>query len=181
MKTDARVRYTKKALREALLKCMEQKPINMITVKEVCEVAEMNRATFYNHYRDCYDLLEQLENDLLGQLKASMEGLSSIDTEGLVSSIFDMIDNNYDICQVLIFNKNDTSLVAKMVALAKEQSMVLWRKYLRKATVQELDMLFTCLAGGLINVIVTTYGVCEREKIIQFVNSTVKNCLSPYI
>ena len=67
-----RVRYTKKVLRDSLLKCMRQKPIRKITVKEVCEMAELNRATFYSHYHDCFDLLEQIENDMLDHFRASL-------------------------------------------------------------------------------------------------------------
>lgn len=59
-KTDARVRYTQKVLKDSLLRLLEKKPINKITVKEVCELAELNRATFYAHYTDCFALLESI-------------------------------------------------------------------------------------------------------------------------
>lgn len=59
-KNDARVRYTKLVLKNALLKLMQTKPINKITVKEVCELAGLNRATFYAHYGNCFDLLESI-------------------------------------------------------------------------------------------------------------------------
>ena len=65
MKTDARVRYTKKVLRESLLYFLQFKSITEISVKEVCGRAEINRATFYKHYKDCCDLLEQIENQVL--------------------------------------------------------------------------------------------------------------------
>lgn len=45
MKTDARVKYTKMVLKKALLELMQHKPVNKITVKEICERAELNRAT----------------------------------------------------------------------------------------------------------------------------------------
>lgn len=181
MKTDARVRYTKKVLREALLKCMETRPVNQITVKEVCELAGLNRATFYKHYRDCFDLLEQLENEMLEQLGESLRDLSSLDAKALVSSIFDMIDSNYELCRVLVFSGNDVTFVRKIVALARERSVPLWKKYLKRATDEEMDMLFICLASGLLMVIEQTYGKYDREQVTRFVNSTVKNCLSPYV
>ena len=53
-RSDARVRYTRKVLKESLLSLLKEKPINKITVKEVCELAELNRATFYSHYSDCF-------------------------------------------------------------------------------------------------------------------------------
>ena len=39
MKTDARVRYTKMQIRKAFLECIERKPLNKITVKEICDIA----------------------------------------------------------------------------------------------------------------------------------------------
>ena len=56
-KTDARIRYTQRILKESFLTLLKQKPVNKITVKEVCEIAELNRATFYAHYSDCFALL----------------------------------------------------------------------------------------------------------------------------
>ena len=53
-KSDARVRYTQHALKQALLTLLKEKSVNKITVKEVCELAELNRATFYSHYSDCF-------------------------------------------------------------------------------------------------------------------------------
>ena len=64
-KTDARIRYTQSVLKQALLSFLKEKPINKITVKEVCERAGLNRATFYARYSDCFALLEGIEEDQL--------------------------------------------------------------------------------------------------------------------
>ena len=58
MKTDARVRYTLKMLKDSLLRLLEEKPINKITVKEVCERAELNRATFFCIFRTALNCLK---------------------------------------------------------------------------------------------------------------------------
>lgn len=65
MKTDARVRYTRMRIREAFLACLAEKPVSKITVKELCDMAEINRATFYKHYADPFDLLDKLEGEAL--------------------------------------------------------------------------------------------------------------------
>lgn len=69
MKTDARVRYTRMRIREAFLACLAEKPVSKITVKELCEMAEINRATFYKHYADPFDLLDKLEGEALAWLE----------------------------------------------------------------------------------------------------------------
>ncbi len=61
IKVDRRVRRTKRQLRMALTSLMLEKDINTITVFEITELADVNRGTFYSHYKDVRDLLSQLE------------------------------------------------------------------------------------------------------------------------
>ena len=49
---------TKKALAASLKKLLEQKPLSKITVTDIAEDCEINRHTFYYHFRDIYDLVE---------------------------------------------------------------------------------------------------------------------------
>ncbi len=54
---DLRVRKTKKALFDAFIKLLSQKPFDEITVNELCDEAGVRRATFYKHYADKFDFL----------------------------------------------------------------------------------------------------------------------------
>ena len=65
---DRRVRKTKKQLRSALTSLLLEKDISRVTVRDVADLADVNRGTFYAHYSDVYDLLHQLEDDLLRRL-----------------------------------------------------------------------------------------------------------------
>lgn len=65
---DRRVRKTKKQLRSALTTLLLEKEIGRITVRDVADLADVNRGTFYAHYKDVYDLLHQLENDFMTRL-----------------------------------------------------------------------------------------------------------------
>ena len=56
-KEDLRVRRTKKALSDAFMDLLSQKTFDEITVNELCDVADIRRATFYKHYSDKYDFL----------------------------------------------------------------------------------------------------------------------------
>ncbi|MFR9208180.1 MAG: TetR/AcrR family transcriptional regulator [Lachnospiraceae bacterium] len=61
--TDHRTRVTKMLIRKAFTDLLKQKPIQSISIKELCESAGINRGTFYSHYSDIYDLLKQIEDD----------------------------------------------------------------------------------------------------------------------
>ena len=112
---DARVRYTQKVLKDSLLQLLEKKPINKITVKEVCELAELNRATFYAHYTDCFDLLESIENEMLGGFEESLKYIRSLDVTSLMSAIYEMIERNDNACRVLVFHGCDHKILGKMI------------------------------------------------------------------
>ena len=62
-----RVRITKRLLKEKLEELLMLKPINRITVKDLCQEAGINRSTFYQHYSDQYELLGEIESDIIGQ------------------------------------------------------------------------------------------------------------------
>ena len=68
-KEDRRVRRTKERLRQALTQLLLEKDIHDITVRELTDLADVNRGTFYTHYKDIYDLLEQTENALFSELE----------------------------------------------------------------------------------------------------------------
>lgn len=76
MKTDARVRYTKHIIEEVFIRLLKEKPLSKITVKEICEEAEINRGTFYKHYEDVYDLMRKLEDSALEKLLALLSETS---------------------------------------------------------------------------------------------------------
>jgi len=61
---DRRVRRTKAMLRGALTELLKTKPVNEISVTELTRLADVNRGTFYGHYKDIFDMVEQLENEM---------------------------------------------------------------------------------------------------------------------
>ncbi|MCY8010097.1 TetR/AcrR family transcriptional regulator [Bacillus haynesii] len=65
---DRRSIKTKRAIKEAFLKLLHEKEINKITVSDLSRRADLGRGTFYLHYRDVFDLYEQIENELFDQL-----------------------------------------------------------------------------------------------------------------
>ena len=63
-KNDLRAIKTKNSLYNALLELMKEKTFEEIKVSDICNKAPINRATFYSHYKDKYELLSSSINDL---------------------------------------------------------------------------------------------------------------------
>jgi len=177
-KSDARVRYTQRVIKESFLSLLREKPINKITVKEVCELAELNRATFYAHYSDCFALLESIEQELLDAFGYSLRLIDDFDVSALIAAIYAMVERHEDACRVLIFGGACPSILGRMIDLAKDSSIAAWRQQLHHATTAELEMLYTHLSNGLMNVVVGGYDKYSREEVISFVNRIVRSSLS---
>ena len=73
---DRRSARTDKLLKDALIKLMNEKGFEKISVKDLTEEADINRATFYLHYKDKYDLLEQFEKKILMEMNEIKENIA---------------------------------------------------------------------------------------------------------
>ena len=65
---DMRERRTKRNIANAFIQLRSKKPISKITIKELCELADISKATFYLHYRDIYDLSDKLQHQTVSDL-----------------------------------------------------------------------------------------------------------------
>lgn len=63
-------RETEKRIETSLLQLMKEQTFETISIRQLIDLAEVNRSTFYRHYLDKYDLLEKIEYQLLGDLLA---------------------------------------------------------------------------------------------------------------
>ncbi len=63
-KQDRRIQKTKKAIRAAFVKLMGEKEIDRITIKELADVADVDRKTIYNYYSGIHEIGEELANEL---------------------------------------------------------------------------------------------------------------------
>ena len=75
-KEDARIAKSKIFLKKALLSMLEEKKISKIKINTLCERAEINRATFYAHYKDVVELFEEIINEFMAYIYAYISKIS---------------------------------------------------------------------------------------------------------
>lgn len=78
---DLREKKTRQSIRNAFLQLRAHKLLERITVKELAELAQISKATFYLHYHDVYDLSEQMQNEVIRSLLDSLEQPDSFLTD----------------------------------------------------------------------------------------------------
>lgn len=147
MKTDARVRYTRMRIREAFLQCLREKPVSRITVKELCEIAEINRATFYTHYADPFDLLEKLEEDALASLR-DMIARQNKSGESILLLILEGMKDPKGMHALLASPNGDPGFATKITGLYRQTFAPSMAEKLPNASDRTLDAAYRFLSGG---------------------------------
>ena len=88
---DLRIQKTKNNIFNAYIELREKKPIEKITVKELTDKAQISKQTFYLHYKDIYDLTEQIEQELIADIMKDVEYPENV-LESLSAIAFDIFN-----------------------------------------------------------------------------------------
>lgn len=116
-----RTRTTRRLLQDALMELLAERPLNRISVKELCERADVNRSTFYAHYADLEELLRDIEDATIDWVRAALDRLlAQPDTAGIehvVASICRYIADNRRHLRVLMSPKADLGFQQQLFGL----------------------------------------------------------------
>ena len=179
MGTDARVRYTKMVLKEALFKCLKEKSIKDITVTEVCELAEVNRTTFYKHYKDCYDIVRQLEREQLDEFRTLLQSRDKFGEE-LTGDILNMLDRNKELNETARSGMLSDNFRLEMTEIAKKYALNDWRKMMPKASQQEAELALTVMISASLQVVINEANKFDRDVVIRFITNMINGCVKMY-
>lgn len=145
---DARVRYTKKVIKETFFTLLKDKPLSKITVSEICEQAQINRATFYKHYDNQFDLLEKLETELLDSLQSSIEARKNRTIENAFEAVLVHLKTNYDAYQILFSENGDTTFMQRILSVCYNENMAIIKDIFPDLDETRQNWLFYFLAEG---------------------------------
>lgn len=155
-KMDRRIKYTIMVIKESFIKLLKQKPIAKITIKEICEDADVNRATFYSHYLDQYDLLHQIEQELIDDITRylnsyNLQDGSEAPVEMLVK-ILEYVKDNYELFDLFLNSNGDIQFLQEFEKVIDQQQLL--PKTVRSSLSDEdAEYLFLFFANGSIGVI----------------------------
>lgn len=115
---------TKEKIDEVFTDLIIRKDISRITVKEICDKAEINRSTFYSYYADVYEMLELLEEHIISSIQADeiIYSISSgnIDAKDFFDMIFRISQENSNIPFILI-RRGYSGFIDKIVSALSER------------------------------------------------------------
>lgn len=151
-KIDRRVKYSLMVIKESFINLLRQKPISKITIKEICDGADVNRATFYAHFSDQYDLLHHIEQELIDGINQYLSGhdlnhLSEAPVE-MLEKILEYVKENAALFDLLLNMNGDIQFQQEVTKIVGQQH------FSSMTTDQEnSEYMFLFYASGSIGVI----------------------------
>lgn len=158
---DRRTQYSKRMIRESLFELMKEKPLDKISVTEICRQADVNRSTFYSYYTDIYDLHEKIigeffsvQKNVIKHIKESVSHKSALseftypDFYNIVFYYLKTVKENVDLFR-FIFSQNSSNTVHATFGKATYHTIrEVLNPVIEEPRAMELRKAFTFVAGG---------------------------------
>ena len=107
-----RVRMTKMLLKQSLIELMREKSIHEISIKDICQGADINRSTFYRHYNTQYELYDNILEDITDNISEIYVSCSDNEnkTQVFLTEVLKYIEANRDTFLVILSGKSNVSM-----------------------------------------------------------------------
>ena len=156
MKQNRKTKYTQTALKDSLIDLLKKKPISQITIKELCENADINRTTFYAHYADQYQLLKSIEDETLSWVKETIANFSGkTDKKDFIQNIekvFEYLIENKNHIQVLMSEQGDIDFQRTLLTVIYGQCGI-WLAKDMNADISQSELYFVFSVNGSVGLI----------------------------
>ena len=124
-KNNRRTQMTRLLLRTALTELMQKKPFSEITIKEICEQADLNRTTFYMHYDDQTALLRDIEEEVQRKALEYLEGIKpSAEATDMIIQFLQYIQAHADLFRILLCDISCESFRSRFIENTLEKLRV---------------------------------------------------------
>ena len=169
---DRRVRKTRLKLNESLMILIKDKNINQITVKELTDLADINRKTFYLHYKDIFDMVDNIKEQLLVELESvilfhNSSCTNSDEPYSLMKDILEFIDNNSELLSIFLgpHINADSIFIEKIKEIMKRLCIDVWNRLYPNADPKKYDYYYSFTYYGIIGLIQDWINTSKQESI----------------
>jgi AcrR family transcriptional regulator len=154
---DHRTRVTRMLLRSAFMTLLKEKPIENITIRQLCDLAGLNRGTFYVYYRDIYDMRSKIEQEMFDEFKQAMAPLldtaSQTSSKDYILGIFNCLRSNADLCTVTLGKYGDKAFMLRLMDLGRDYYFQSYRKHFEHVGAQDLEYYYAFASAGCIGML----------------------------
>lgn len=151
------VQRTQALLKDGLTELMQTKPVQNITVRELTDYVNLNRGTFYLHYRDIQDLLEHLENDILDEFIEITNAHQPQDMKGkpfpLICDLYKFLEKNSDFVKLVLVNNQEQNFMNRIKEIIRERCVNDWDEIFANADPRLSEIYSSYVLSGCIGII----------------------------
>lgn len=173
---DLRIERTKKCIKDAFIELRKTKPIEKITVKELAALASINKATFYSHYNDIYDLSEQMEEETIHSILETTPHIDCLISNPplAVKELTEALRNNFAFTSILFSGSREGLYPLK---LEKEIKRQIFKQYPEYENNLRWNLILTFLIQGAQQAYTSYYSNDETEtlNLICEINTCVRD------
>ena len=176
---DLRQKKTLAAIRTAFLELLGKKPLEKITVKELCALACINKSTFYSHYEDIYALSEAMEQETVASIISGIDHLKDYtfeNSDAFSRELLLAFMSQISVINIVFSGKEQNHLGSQ---LDRELKRVIFRKYPEYEKDPEKNILLSYCIQGAYHAYLSNPEV-DTEVFVRTVEKIVK-CLRPLV
>lgn len=170
---DKRIQKTKYAIRKAFMELLQKKPLEKITVKELCELAYINKSTFYSHYEDIYALSDALEYEMVLEIVSSIPkdlDYNLSNPEVFTREVTLAFAKHMPQIKLMFSGKNQTHLAIYLESIVKK---LIFAKYPEYENNMEMNILLSYCIHGAYNASLSNPNA-DPGTILQILEKAVK-------
>ena len=139
---------------------LKEKPASKVTVKELCELADINRGTFYYHYTDIFDMIKNIEEDFFNDFYKLIEPMKDTmkpdgDPHFMLTNIFYFFDENAEWSQIMLGHHGDMAFIQRLKKLVDEKCSDTWKEVGLNLTTEDFELFNSFIINGYIGLIET--------------------------
>ncbi|WP_411677564.1 TetR/AcrR family transcriptional regulator [Caproicibacter sp.] len=188
---DLRVQKTQEAIESALLSLIGEKGFDGVTVRSLCLRARINRSTFYAHYQDKYDLLDQITQKAIQKIVRIVNPEEIVDGNGkinlsfyhtMVLSLFRAVEEDRTLYQNLLGVNGNYNFLKELKKTVKEKILAEWdaiRPRIKMLPIDEtlyLEIIVSIFVGAVLWWIDENFSLSSEvmaEQLVRYVTSSI--------
>ncbi len=169
----------------SLVELSKELPLNKITVKLLCEKAQLSRNAFYFHYKDINDLISDIENSVINEAELMLEALDDIgfpkNVYATVEGLVDLIDRRKDTC-IMLFDKTSNSITQRLSDLFCDFNYKYFAQYHGTKDRTNFDFYYMFLSSGFYGLLrywFMNYEKMSKNEVTALAYVLIKRLLVP--
>lgn len=177
-KSDLRVIKTKRAIHTAFAELLSEKDMDAITVTDIASRAMINRKTFYNNYRGVYELVDELENEVVRTFDRAMRDIDFMENPYAVFvKLTEIINSDMDFYGALLRSRRNAGLAHKIRAALQKKALDRFSGRIDMPR-EQLDIVLTYTMSGMVSVYQNWFESDRRQSIEEISDLVSRMCLT---